>query len=34
VFDNISAIQIEGAHFILQANPLACAEIIVNEGVV
>ena len=28
VFNNINVFQIEGSHFILQANPLACAEIV------
>ena len=32
VFNNINISQIEGSHFILQTNPLACAEIIVNEN--
>jgi len=31
VFNNISVFQIEGSHFILQANPLACAEVVANE---
>ena len=32
VFNNINIFQIEGSHFILQANPLACAEVVVNEN--
>lgn len=31
-FNNISVIQIEGPHFILQINPLACAEVVVIEN--
>ncbi len=31
VFNNISVFQIEGSHFILQSNPLACAKVLVNE---
>ena len=32
VFNNISVFQIEGSHFILQTNPLACAEVVVHEN--
>jgi len=32
VFNNISTFQIEGSHFILQVNPLACAKVIINEN--
>ena len=32
VFNNISTFQIEGSHFVLQANPLACAKAVVNEN--
>lgn len=31
VFKNINVFQIEGSHLVLQVNPLACAEVIVNE---
>lgn len=31
VFSHINIVQIEGPHFILQTNPLACAEVIINE---
>ncbi len=31
VFNNINVFPVEGSHFVLQANPLACAEILVNE---
>jgi pimeloyl-ACP methyl ester carboxylesterase len=31
MFKNINVIKIEGAHFVLQTNPLACMKIIVNE---
>ena len=31
VFKNITILCLEGTHFILQANPMACAEIIENE---
>jgi len=30
-FKNIIVIPIEGSHFILQSNPSACAEVIINE---
>ena len=32
MFKNINVFQIEGSHFILQSNPLACAEVIINEA--
>ena len=32
VFNSFNVSQIEGSHFVLQMNPLACAEIIVNES--
>ncbi len=31
VMDNLSVYEVNGPHFILQANPSACAEIITNE---
>ena len=31
VFDDINVFQIEGPHFILQSNPIACVEIVENE---
>lgn len=31
VMDNLSVYKVDGPHFILQANPLACVKIIVNE---
>ncbi len=31
VFNNLSVFQIKGPHFILQANPVACADIVANE---
>jgi len=30
-FKNLNVFKIEGSHFILQGNPLACAEVITNE---
>ena len=30
-FNNLNVFEIEGSHFILQGNPLACAEVIANE---
>ncbi len=32
VFSTINTFQIEGSHFILQAKPAACVEVIVNEN--
>jgi len=31
IFKNIKVFQIEGSHFILQSNPVACAEVIITE---
>lgn len=31
MFNNINIYQVEGPHFILQTQPLACAKIVVNE---
>ena len=31
VFNSIEIFQVEGPHFLLQTNPIACAEIVVNE---
>lgn len=31
-FKNITVLQIKGSHFILQTNPLACMEVVVNEA--
>ena len=31
VFNNFNVFKIEGSHFVLQANPLACAEVLVKE---
>jgi len=30
-FNSIEIFQVEGPHFVLQTNPIACAEIVVNE---
>jgi len=32
VFTNLSIFQIEGSHFILQTDPLACVEVVVKEN--
>ena len=31
VMENLNVFEVSGPHFILQANPSACAEIITNE---